>query len=235
MDKYLIMRRIISILLYLFTILNVCFGAQDDGYGISEVAINLARITGKNVLNHLSYAIKVVENDIYPYLSSYGKNVKTASTSIYAYLINTSGNTSTFNSWITTVTNTNSGSYIKNPYIAKLAIVDYGLKIEMQFTNSNITSLGIGTSAKIPVFEPLLGRRIMLVPIFNATYLSLILTSKDKAISSWTCLTDVDETIASSANNISEGTLSVLAVAGGVLGSCQYISSATMNTIWINI
>lgn len=228
------MRKISKILL-LCLIFPQCFAAQDEGYGISEVDINLARITGKNVLNHLSYAIKVVENDIYPNLSSYGKNVKTASTSIYAYLINTSGNTSTFTNWISTITSINSGSYTKNPYIDKLAIVDYGLKIEMQFVGSNITSLGVGTSAKIPVFEPFLGRRIMLVPIFNAVYSNSKLTSQDKAISSWTCLTDVDETIASSANGISEGSLSVLSVAGGMLGSCQYISAATMNTVWITI
>ncbi|AVP87581.1 hypothetical protein phytr_6400 [Candidatus Phycorickettsia trachydisci] len=228
------MRNIRKIVL-LCLICQQSFAAQDDGYGVGEVAINLARITGKNILTHLAYAIKVVENDIYPNLSTYGKNVKTASTSIYAYLINTSGNTSTFSNWITTVTSTNSGSYIKNPYIAKLAIVDYGLKIEMQFAGTNITSFGVGTSAQVPVFEPFLARRIMLVPIFNATYSGTKVTSQDKAISSWTCLTDADETIASSANGISEGSLSVLSVAGGVLGSCQYISAATMNTIWITI
>jgi len=233
-DQHLIMKRISQVLL-LCIIYQQCYAFQDDGYGISETAINLARISGKNVLTHLTYAVKVVENDIYPNLSSYNKNVKTASTTIYAYLINTSGSTSTFTNWITTVTTINSGSYTKNPYIDKLAIVDYGLKIQMQFAGSSITSLGVGTSAKIPVFEPFLARRIMLIPIFNATYSGTTLTSKDKAISSWTCLTDADETIASSANGISEGTLSVLSIAGGVLGSCQYISSSTMNTIWITI
>lgn len=227
------MKRITTVILCL--IFGQCFASQDEGYGISEIDINLARVTGKNILNHLTYAIKVVENDIYPNLSNYSRNVKTASTTIYAYLINTSGNTSTFTNWITSVTSTNSGSYTKNPYIAKLAIVDYGLKIQMQFVSTNITSPGIGTNAKIPVFESFLGRRIMLVPIFNATYLGTMLTSKDKTISSWTCLTDADETVVSSTNGISEGTLSVLAVAGGILGSCQYISAATMNTIWIAI
>jgi len=233
MGKHLILKKISPILL--LCLFGQSFAVEDNGYGIREIDLNLARVTGKNILTHLTYAIKVVENDIYPNLSSYGKNVKTASTSIYAYLINTSGNTSTFSNWITTVTSTNSGSYTKNPYIAKLAIVDYGLKIQMQFVTTNITSFGVGTTAKIPLFEPFLGRRIMLIPIFNATYLSTLLTSKDKAISSWTCLTDADETVATSANGISEGTLSVLSVAGGVLGSCQYISAATMNTIWITI
>ncbi|AVP87580.1 hypothetical protein phytr_6390 [Candidatus Phycorickettsia trachydisci] len=156
-------RKIIVYLIFILLHLNgISFAYDQKNAGVREIDYNLAKATLENITTHLEYAEQVVMNDILPYVNS--KLYTQQGTGVYAYLVNNTGNTSTFTNWITTVTNTNSGSYTKNPYIYKLAIVNYGLKIQMQFVNNYITPVSNYSTSKLSIFEPFLGRRIILVP-----------------------------------------------------------------------
>lgn len=161
------MRKLITCIACILLCSNgISFALDQKNSGVREIDYNLAKATLENITTHLEYAQKVVMNDILPYVSSY---TYTQSTGIYAYLVNNTGNTSTFSNWITTVTSTNSGSYVKNPYIYKLAIVNNGLKIQMQFVSNYVTPVSGYTTSKLSIFEPFLGRRIVLVPHIQST------------------------------------------------------------------
>lgn len=160
------MLKIITCICVLLHLNGMSFALDQKNSGVREIDYNLAKATLKNITTHLEYAQKVVMNDILPYVSSY---TYTQSTGIYAYLVNNTGYTSTFSNWITTVTSTNSESYVKNPYIYKLAIVNNGLKIQMQFVSNYVTPISGYTTSKLSIFEPFLGRRIVLVPYIQST------------------------------------------------------------------
>jgi len=158
---------ITSIVFILLCLDGISFALDQKNSGVREIDHKLAKATLDNITTHLEAAESVVMNDILPYVSS--KLYTQGGTGIYAYLINNTGNTSTFSNWITTVTNTNSGSYIKNPYIYKLAIVSNGLKIQMQFVNNYATPTNDYKTSKLAIFEPFLGKRIILVPHMQST------------------------------------------------------------------
>jgi len=72
-----------------------------------------------------------------------------------------------------------------------------------------------------------------LIPIFNITYdSSNKITVKDSEISGWECLTDADGGISNSGVSIAGGMRSVISMGGGVLGSCQYILSSSLDSLW---
>jgi len=217
--------------------------------GVTEINYNLAQSTLDNIITHLTYAEMVVLNDILTQVSS--SLYTTPSTGIYAYLINDTGNTSTFTNWITTITSTNSGSYIKNPYIYKLAILNYGLTVQMQFVSSYVSSTTGYKTSKLAIFEPFLGKRILLVPYITDNKVkgkghyigrgNLVNAHKHQYgvtgayLDYWDCYTDADEIIASSANGITEQSTSIISIAGGVLDGCTFVTAATLNTMWISI
>lgn len=234
------MRKLIMYIVCILLFSNgISFALDRQDSGVREIDYNLAKATLDNITTHLEYAEKVVVNDILPYVNS--SLYTQQSTGVYAYLVNNTGNTSTFSNWITSVTNTNSGSYVKNPYIYKLAIVNYGLKVQMQFVSAYVTPVSNYATSKLAIFEPFLGRRIILVPNINLTYIT---TGKGKkkitivtgsGISDWVCYTDSDETIASSTHGISERNNSIVSIAGGILDGCVFLTAASLNSLWINI
>lgn len=158
----------IACYILLLCVNGISLALDQKNSGTREIDHNLAKATLENITTHLESAQKVVIYDILPYVSS---SLYTQQSGIYAYLVNNTGYTSTFSNWLTTVTNTNAGSYVKNPYIYKLAIVNNGLKIQMQFVSTYVTPVSGYTTSKLSIFEPFLGRRIILVPYITRTSL----------------------------------------------------------------
>jgi len=213
------------------------FAGTEGEFGLGEEQVNMARKTMLSIRPSLDDAMRKVEDILYPNLQTY--NIQTvlplASTTILMDLIGTTSGKVASNSRTATSAYTN---YKTNPYIARLAIIETGLRVQLKFISS---STGVadnqGTNAKVPIFEPFYGKRIVMVPIFNVAYDSsnTNVVAKDLEISAWECLSDADDGTSSSGATISEGMRSIVAIGGGNLGACQYVSSATLDTIWASI
>jgi len=225
------------------------FAGDEGAFGLREEDADMARKTLHSIKSNLDDAMRKVEDILYPNLQTYSiqTNLSIGSTTILMDLIGTTSgkvasnsrvSTSTFNvsttvNGVTTTTN----SYKTNPYIARLAIIETGLRVQLKFVGS---ATGVadnpGTTAKEPIFEPFYGKRIVMIPIFNVAYDgSGNVTAKDTEISAWECLSDADEGISTSGNTIAEGMRSVVSMAGGDLGSCQFISATNLDAIWAAI
>ncbi|AVP87577.1 hypothetical protein phytr_6360 [Candidatus Phycorickettsia trachydisci] len=226
------------------------FAGDEGAFGLREEDADMARKTLHSIRPSLDDAMRKVTDILYPNLQTYSIQtiLPIASTTILMDLIGTTSgkvasnsrvSTSAFNvsttvSGVTTTTNT----YKTNPYIARLAIIETGLRVQLKFVSA---STGVadnpGTTAKVPIFELFFGKRIVMIPIFNVAYDSSgnNVTAKDTEISAWECLSDADEGISTSGTTISEGMRSVVSMGGGDLGSCQFISAANLDTIWAAI
>ena len=224
-------------LLILFLVFNFANASDEGGFGLSEEDVNSARKTLSSIRKNIDDAMRKVEDILYPNLQTYDidTNLLLAQTTIVVDLIGSTVGKTASNSRSIKANYTN---YKDNPYIARLAVIETGLRVQMKFIDSvtGVTDSQVATSGKVPLFEPFYGKRIVMVPIFNVTYdTSGNVTAKDQEITGWECLSDADEAIGSSSTGISEGMRSVVSLAGGRLGSCQYISVANMNTIWASI
>lgn len=213
------------------------FAGGDGEFGIGEEDTNMARKTLLSIRPSLDDAIRKVEDVLYPNLQTYSIQtiLPLASTTILMDFVGSTSGKVASNSRIATSAYT---SYKPNPYIARLAVIETGLRIQMKFISSSIGIVdNIGTTAKVPIFEPFFGKRIVMVPIFNVAYDSsgVNVTAKDLEISAWECLSDADESVSTSGTTISEGMRSIVSMAGGNLGACQFISAANLDTIWANI
>jgi hypothetical protein len=120
-----------------------------------------------------------------------------------------------------------------NPYLQTLNIANKGLLVQLQFVDSG---MGKNTynNTKEPIFEQLQGKKIILVPVFNYTSS----TVRDGAITSWECATDADTSLSNFVNDngLVEGRNSFISDYSDnkYLGNCQYISTTTLNAIWIS-
>jgi len=228
----------INIKAFAFIILSfstISYASDEGGFGLSEENLNAARKTLGSVRSSLDSAIRFVSDNIYPNLQTYGINTTKSSgdSQILVDFIGGKGedDKNTFSSIKVIFKN-----YSENPYIASLVVIESGLRIQMKFLSNSGMRSSTATKAKAPIFEPFFGRRILLTPIFNIKYNSSgNITARDSEILAWECLSDADELISISGTTISEGMKSVVSLAGGDLGSCQYLTADSLNRIWANV
>jgi hypothetical protein len=123
-----------------------------------------------------------------------------------------------------------------DPYLQHLKIANAGLKIQIQFVGTAMGKNSYGTTGstvKAPVLPQLLGKKIILVPIYNFTSNS----NRDATISSYECLTDADTGLASFMNDVGtrEGQQSFISQysENKYLGKCQYLSTTNLATYWV--
>lgn len=226
----------LNLILTLLIASNV-FAAGEGEFGIGEEETNMARKTLLSIRPSVDDAMRKVEDVLYPNLQTY--NIQTilplASTTILMDFVGSTSGKVASNSRVAT---SSYSSYKPNPYIARLAIIETGLRIQLKFVASSTgVANNVGTTAKVPMFEPFYDKRIVMVPIFNVAYDSsgVNVIAKDLEITAWECLSDADESISNSGTTISEGMRSIVSMAGGQLGACQFIRSTSLDTIWAAI
>jgi len=230
------MKNTLTLLLISLFALNA-FAGGDGEFGIGEEETNMARKTLLSIRPSLDDAMRKVEDVLFPNLQTYSIQtiIALANTTILMDFVgSTSGKVPTNSRTATSAYTT----YKSNPYIARLAIIETGLRVQLKFISSTTgVTDNVGTTAKVPIFEPFLGKRIVMVPIFNVAYDStgVNVTAKDLEITAWECLSDADEGVSNSGTTISEGMRSIVSMAGGNLGACQFISSTNLDTIWASI
>lgn len=222
-------------ILILLALPSISYAADEGGFGLSEENLNAARKTLMSVKTDLNNAIRFVSDNIYPNLQTYSINtVKSLdNTQIVIDFIGgkSEDDKNTFSSARSKFRN-----YSENPYISSLVVIESGLRIQMKFISNSGVSSRTGTTAKIPIFEPFFGKRILLTPIFNIKYdNSGNITAQDREILAWECISDADELISISGTTIAEGMKSVVSMTGGDLGSCQYLTSSSLNRIWAEV
>jgi len=214
---------------------SISYASDEGGFGLSEENLYAARKTLRSVKSALDSAIKFVSDDIYPNLQTYGINT-TKSLDNSQIVIDFVGGKSKDDKNIFSSIRRNFKNYLKNPYISSLVLTESGLRIQMKFISNSGVSPRTGTRTKVPIFEPFFSRRILLTPIFNIKYdNSGNITAQDPEITAWKCLSDADELISISGTTIAEGMRSVVSMAGGYLGSCQYLTASSLNKIWANV
>lgn len=221
------------------TMFNMCYGYDEGGFGLSEEQTNMARKTLANVREVIDDSVRRVEKVYYPNIGTYGinTNISSSSSGIIADLIGGTGSTSGMGSGYTSHSVAALySSYKTNSYISRMAIIAAGLRIQLKFIDNTTSVTTASLTTKVPMFELFYGRRIVLMPMFNILYDSNgNISTRDLNIRSWECLTDADESIGSSEVGLSEGMRSVVSIGGGVLGTCQYVSVANMDNIWVTI
>lgn len=221
------------------TMFNICYGYDEGGFGLSEEQTNMARKTLANIREVIDDAVRRVEKVYYPNIGTYGIKTTTSSSSagIVADLIGGTGSTSGMGSGYTAHSISSLySSYKANSYIARMAIINSGLRVQLKFIESTTSVTTANLTTKVPMFELFYGRRVVLMPMFNILYDSNgNISTRDLNISSWECLTDADESIGSGEAGLSEGMRSVVSIGGGVLGTCQYVSVSNMDNIWVTI
>ncbi|AVP87582.1 hypothetical protein phytr_6410 [Candidatus Phycorickettsia trachydisci] len=197
--------------------------------------MDAARKTLRSVKSDLDSAIRFVSDSIYPNLQTYGINTTKSSDNSLIVVDFVGGKSEDDKNSFSSIRRTFK-NYLENPYISSLVVIESGLRIQMKFVSNNGVSSSTGTKAKVPIFEPFFGRRILLTPIFNIKYdNSGNVTAQDREIIAWECLSDADELISMSGTTIAEGMRSVVSIAGGELGSCQYLTASSLNRIWANV
>jgi len=229
----------IAIMATSLTMFNVCYGYDEGGFGLSEEQTNMARQTLANMREIIDDAVRRVSKIFYPNIGTYGikTNVSLSSAGIVEDLIGGAGSTSGMGSGYAyrSISGLYS-SYKSNLYIARMAIINAGLRIQLRFIENTTSVTAANLTTKVPMFELFYNRRIILMPMFNISYDSNgNIVARDLNISSWECLTDADESIGSAEAGLLEGMKSVISIGGGVLGTCQYVSVANMDNIWANI
>ncbi|AVP87576.1 hypothetical protein phytr_6350 [Candidatus Phycorickettsia trachydisci] len=232
--------------------LNTSFSDEGE-FGLREEEANMAHKTLQSIRTNLDDAMRKVEDALYPNLQTYSiqTNLPISSTTILVDFIGYTPGKIPTNSRISLPPGAPPPgapppppgapppppAYRPNPYIARLAVIETGLHVQLKFVSA-ITGVNDNpvTTAKLPIFEPFYGKRIVMIPIFNVVYDSAgNVTTKDTEISTWECLSDADEGISTSGTTIAEGMRSVVSMGGGNLGACQFISSSNLDTIWANI
>jgi len=211
---------------------GMSFGADEGRFGLNEEATVNARKTLTSVRKIVDEAVRLVEGIIYPNLATYSVDTS-AGTGILVDLV---GSTATKTPTLSSSLSGQFTSYTANPYLARAAILESGLKVQLQFVDSGTGVSNANASAfNVPIFESFYGKKIILIPIFNAKYSSGKLTLKDQEINTWECLTDADEGISTSGTTIAAGMRSVVSMGGGILGTCQYLPSSSFSTVWTTI
>lgn len=242
------MKSKLSKILLLITVLASASFASDEGaFGLREEDADQARKTLKSIRVNLDDAMRKVEDILYSNLQTYSiqTNLPLSSTTILMDFVGYTPGKIPTNSRVALPpgapppgsprpppgSHPPPPAYRPNPYIARLAVIETGLRVQLKFVSA---TTGVGILAKVPIFEPFYDKRIVMIPIFNVAYDSsgINVTTKDTEISAWECLSDADEGISTSGTTISEGMRSVISMAGGDLGACQFISSANLDTIW---
>lgn len=215
--------------LFLTSILAArALAADEGGFGLNQESLATAQKTLRGIRVQLDAAIKIIENTIYPNLATYGIDTQSTTPTTLIDFMSLSGSLAKSLSG-----SFGSSTFTQNPYFSTLQIIDAHLYIRAQFSSSNIIDSKSGSSSTVPIFEPFLGKRIILVPMFNISYDSnnkIII--KDQEISGWECLTDADDGIINSGASIAAGMRSVVSIAGGVLGSCQYVLASSLDALW---
>lgn len=115
----------------------------------------------------------------------------------------------------------------KNPYLKTLEVTKgYYVKIVFQSTRQKSTISNIS----IPVVSLLLGKKILLVPIYNPG---------DKILHSYECITNADEGFRQFAGDRGNpvGSLSFISISiksdeSPHLGSCTFVNNSILNEIW---
>lgn len=224
-----------KIALIFFAFFSISYASDEGGFGLSEENLNAARKTLRSVKSDLDEATKFVSDNIYPNLQIYGINT-TKSPDNSQIVVDFVGGKSEDDKNTFSSIRRNFKNYSENPYISSLVVIESGLRIQMKFVSSSGVNSRTGTTAKVPIFEPFFSRRILLTPIFNIKYdNSGNVTAQDREILAWECLSDADELISMSGTTIAEGMRSVVSMAGGDLGACQYLSASSLNKIWANV
>jgi len=221
------------------TMFNLCYAYDEGGFGLSEEQTNMARKTLANIREVIDDAVRRVEKVYYPNIGTYGIKTNTSSSSsgIVVDLIGGTGSTGGMGSGYSSHSiSTLYTSYKANSYIARMAIIAAGLRVQLKFINNTTSVTTANLTTKVPMFELFYNRRIVLMPMFNISYDSNgDIVARDLNIGSWEYLTDADESIGSGEAGLSEGMRSVVSIGGGVLGTCQYVSVANMDNIWVTI
>jgi len=223
-------------LFLLLTLISSAVFAFDEGrFGLSEESTVAARKTLMSVRGTLDDTMRIIEGIIYPNLMSYGVNprVSLINSDILMSFTASTNNVGTLASSVASKFDEN---YTYNPYINQLVILESGLKVQMKFIPSNQQPQESHVHYNIPMFEPLFNKRIILIPIMNIAYDSNdTILVRDQEIQEWECLTDADSGVVLSGSTIAEGMRSFVAMGGGILGTCQYISPTNLDLIWKTI
>ncbi len=213
------------------------FAADEGKFGLNEEATVNARKTLTSIRKIADEAVRLVEGVIYPNLATY--NVDTSlSTTAGGILVDLVGSTASKTPTLSSSLTGQFTSYTSNPYLARAAVLESGLKVQLQFVDSNtgVANSNAGNTFQVPIFESFYGKKIVLIPIFNVKYdTNGKVTLKDQEINTWECLTDADDGISTSGTTIAAGMRSVVSMAGGILGTCQYLPSATFTNVWQSI
>lgn len=110
-------------------------------------------------------------------------------------------------------------------YLQELSVTN-SRNVQIKYVDSG-AGFRTDDSTKVNIFEGLLGKRILLVPV---------VASGDISIGAWECLTDADAGVKSFVGQVetSSGTRSLIADYSDneYLGNCKYITKALMDAEW---
>lgn len=224
------------VIIFLVTTSSAAFAYDEGRFGLNEEATVEARKTLMNARGMIDDAIRIVEGVIYPNLMTYGVDTRitVADSNILMNFVPSGSDAGTLGQNL--ISSEFGGTYTRNPYAKELVILESGLRIQFQFANFDNQPEDPLKQYKVPLFEPFLGKRIVIAPILNIKYDNNgKIVVRNQEIDGWECLTDADSGIVTSGSTIAEGMRSVVAMGGGILGTCQYISSTNLDTIWKTI
>lgn len=212
---------------------SMSFAADEGKFGLNEEATVNARKTLTSIRKIADEAVRLVEGVIYPNLATYNVDTSTGT----GILVDLVGSTATKTPTLSSSLTGQFTSYTSNPYLQRAAVLESGLKVQLQFVDSTtgVSNANAGATFQVPIFESFYGKKIVLIPIFNVKYSSGKLTIKDQEINTWECLTDADDGISTSGTTIAAGMRSVVSMGGGILGTCQYLPSTSFASVWQTI
>lgn len=224
------------VIIFFTTISSAAFSYDEGKFGLNEEATVQARKTLMNARSMIDDAIRMVEGVIYPNLMTYGVDTRVNVTDSNILMNFTSSTTDAGTLGQNIISSEFAGSYTRNPYVKQLVILESGLRVQFKFASFDDQPEEPFKQYKIPLFEPFLGKRIIIAPILNIKYDNNgKIVVRNQEIDGWECLTDGDSGVVASGATIAEGMRSIVAMGGGILGTCQYISPINLDTLWKNI
>jgi len=224
------------VIIFLIMLSSAAFAYDEGRFGLNEEATVEARKTLISARSMIDDALRIVEGIIYPNLITYGidTRINITDSNILMNFVPSGTDAGTLGANI--AVSEFGGSYTRNPHAKQLVILESGLRIQFQFANFDNQPEDPLKQYKVPLFEPFLGKRIILAPILNIKYDNNgKIVVRDQEIDGWECLTDADSGIITSGSTIAEGMRSVVAMGGGILGTCQYVSITNLDSIWKTI
>lgn len=224
------------VIIFLIISSSAAFAYDEGRFGLNEEATVEARKTLMNARSMIDDALRIVEGVIYPNLMTYGVDtrVDVATSDILMNFVPSGSDAGTLGQSITS--SAFEGNYTPNPYAKELVILESGLRIQFKFASIDNQPEDPIKQYKVPLFEPFLSKRIVIAPILNIKYdTNGKIIIRNQEIDGWECITDADSGIVTSGSTIAEGMRSVVAMGGGILGTCQYISTSNLDLIWKTI